>query len=662
LLARQTNAELGKSFHASAVRLETALAVQNQSQWKLNFDPRFQHVTLHWIRVARGGEQIDHLNRERMRLIQRETQLEHHVINGSWTLLVVLDDVRTGDIIEAGYTVEQQHPINAGWCEVFFGVPAQVVVGRFRVAVFFLASRTGMAWKASSDAPPRRETAADGRISWSWEGAQPTLRDPEDNTPGSHLDYIWIQVSDLPGWNSLGRRAAEQWETVGSGVKLEARPEFARPPLPDGAAVTRLVRHIQDNFRYLSIDLATGGWVPTDPETVSRQRFGDCKDLVWLATKVLRGWGVSARPVLVGSGFRRGVASLLPMAGLFNHALLEVDLAGWRRWFDLTARSQGGDYFSLSVGLFGWGLPVDESADDLQEQPNPSMPHQYVMRETIYIDTRKGRSSLVEQRLWMNGYHADNMRRTRLAQGTDGFAAEWLKHAEKRYGKVVRHSPSQWRDDREKNVCEVLETYSISNFLTNEGGKRVTYDLPTNLAIQFIALPPDKPRRTPWSLPYPLEMRHLVTVIAPKMGNRGWQRRKWTHHDFFGSLSDLRPSKAWSKSSRVVLNVQEVAADGVGAYRTHLFDFFKAIPWRIYLPGNRAHPKLDANFGKLLPEGAGPDAYVPAEDLSKFPEAVLGQPPKRHWRERLTASKMLRWFWLLWFLIIILGAVLSGSK
>src|SRR5882724_8219173 len=53
LWARQMNAESETAFHTTAMRLETSLAVQHQSQWHVDFNPRAQHLTLHWLRVVR---------------------------------------------------------------------------------------------------------------------------------------------------------------------------------------------------------------------------------------------------------------------------------------------------------------------------------------------------------------------------------------------------------------------------------------------------------------------------------------------------------------------------------------------------------------------------------------------------------------------------------
>jgi len=157
LLNRQADAETRETFFHQAHRLETALAVQNESQWKLELHPRSQHLTLHWLRIRRGLTVIDQLQRERMRLIQRETKLEHHVLSGSWTLLVVLNDVRPGDIIESAYTILNRHPINEGWCETFFAVPLRTVVGRYRFRLLARAGRLHLRCRSSDDFPARAE-------------------------------------------------------------------------------------------------------------------------------------------------------------------------------------------------------------------------------------------------------------------------------------------------------------------------------------------------------------------------------------------------------------------------------------------------------------------------------------------------------------------------
>ena len=623
---RQAEADLGASFHATALRLETAVAVQNQSQWSLNLDPRFHHLTLHWLRVVRGGERFDQVRRDRMRLLQRETQLEHHVINGGWTLLAVLDDVRPGDTIEAAYTFVSRHPISEGWSETFFSVPGNLVVGNFRLSLLFDPAGREMRWKGSDDAPALRETRdAGGKTRWLWEGNQLKRREMEPNLPSTFLNFIWIQASDVPDWNHLVRRVSEAWAGNQGNDLLGSNAEFARPNDLGAAAVTCLVRRIQDEFRYLSIDLDTGGWIPAPPDTVARQRRGDCKDLVWLATSILRRWGVRARPVLVGSGFCETVAAFLPSTLLFNHAVLEVDIDGASRWFDMTLRNQGGDFAGQPVKWFGMGLPVDAGADGPVAQPGQRAPSLIAVRETIYLDTRPDETSAVDIVLRAEGHYAEYYRRNHALKGAGEFAEERLGAAQKRYGKAKRTGTLQVRDDRESNVFEFAEGFHMTGAVyAGEGGKRALYDVPLSLVFSTLAIPEEKTRRGPWAMPFPLEIRHTLTVKSKGMGKGAVVRNKWSTPEFTALLEEPRFREEWSKTVRLVVMQPEIAADRVAAFREQMMDLRKALSWRIYLAWGQMRPDLLRRIGELPPPEQGIRAYVGPDDPKTYPSAVIG--------------------------------------
>jgi transglutaminase-like putative cysteine protease len=624
LWSRQLEAGTGRSFHSTAVRLETSLAVQHESQWSVQLDPRTQTLTLHWLRVVRDGRRIDHLHRERMRLIQRETQLERLIIDGVWTLITVLDDVRPGDVLEAAFSYETTHPIRPKACEAFFVVPPQMTIGRYRLSVLSDPSSAHLAWKASNDAPKLAEdNRPGGRRRWVWEGAQLTPREPEPNQPGSCLDYTWVQVSDLANWRDLAMRASEIWATSNEMAGLETITEFHRPQQVDEAAVTSLVQYIQDDFRYLSMDLELGGWIPAAPGIVARRRYGDCKDLAWLAVAVLRAWGVSARPILVGTGLREQVASLLPMTSLFNHCVFEVEVGGKKRWFDLTERAQGGNFTAQAIGWFGHGLPVEACSEGLCAQPGSYPPSTYVLRETILVDTRRGAVSLVEQRVRTEGLQADHLRHARRMQGADEFAKNREEQAQRRYGKARRAGTLLWRDDRKKNVCELVEVFEITDVAhPDDTGQRVLFEVPANLVLQSIPLPPDKPRRSAWALPFPLEIRHEITVKAGGMtlGNR--YRKNWTEAAFTASLDEPKINGAWTKTIQFKTNVTEIPAEQLKDYRKQLEKFLLRSTWRLHLPWGHPRRRRGSGFGEFPPTEEERLAFLNAPSATKAPDPL----------------------------------------
>ena len=135
LLSRQIHAEKKQTCVQSAVRLETMEAVQHESQWRLQFDPNTQTVCLHWIRIRRGTKIFDHTRPERFRILQREEALEGFIVDGFRTLLMLLEDVRPGDILEAAYTITTEPRLLPENCWSFFGLPPHISVGSYYYSI-----------------------------------------------------------------------------------------------------------------------------------------------------------------------------------------------------------------------------------------------------------------------------------------------------------------------------------------------------------------------------------------------------------------------------------------------------------------------------------------------------------------------------------------------
>lgn len=668
LLVRQVHAGTGRSFHSTAVRLETSLAVQQESQWSLPLDPRTQRLILHWLRVVREGRRIDQLQRERLQLIHSETQPERLVINSTWTLVAALD-VRPGDVIEAGYSYENTHALRPGCCEVFFTVPPQATVGHYRLTVLADPLHPGLAWASSADAPPQREELLpDGQRRWSWEGSQPTPREVEPNQPGSFLNQVWVQVSDLAEWRDLAARVSKAWTGVDNETGAGDFLAFAQPEHVDQASVTRLIQHIQDEFRHLSLDLETGGWLPSISGVVARRRYGDCKDLVWMTTGVLRRWGVVARPILVAMTLREQVASLLPMAALLDHVVLEVEVAGKTRWFDFAERAQGGDFSSQAIAWFGYGLSLDAGAEGLCGQPGERARGVYAVRETILLDSRPGQGSMVEQCIWTEGWQADILRLLRLTRGAEEFARERAQQTQHRYRKARRVGTLHWRDDRVKNICELVEIFEVKDVLSlDEHGDQAEFHVPPNILQESIPLPNDKPRRSPWAMPFPLELRHEITVKAPNLMSDNKRRRRWAELGFSASLEESKVRGAWTKTIHFTVAASEVPLERLTVYRRQLSQLLQETEWRITLPWGQVRIHRGSSFGTLpRPEDAAA-AYpipspAPVEERARPIEPVIAPShtklsPGGGWRRKRPKKNIINistWAWRIAAVVLVL--------
>lgn len=129
---------------------------------------------------------------------------------------------------------------------------------------------------------------------------------------------------------------------------------------PDPRAKARaLYEWVQQNIRYVAVEVGIGGWRPHDALTVFEHRYGDCKDKANLLRTMLEIAGIESYLASIYS--HRGLPRPfgLPGVGNSNHAILAVDLPDGLVLVDPTSR----------VVPFGALPPNDQGADVLVIHP-----------------------------------------------------------------------------------------------------------------------------------------------------------------------------------------------------------------------------------------------------------------------------------------------------
>ena len=389
LKERQVHAELGQQFVRTAGRLETQHAVQNHSQWRLEFSPNTQSIILHSVKTYRGDVEREHASLEKIQFLQRESQLEGLMLHGSITLLLVLEDVSPGDILEFSYTESNRPKIMPEHTHCFFNLSAGVEIGKYHFLVRHSEGR-GLKWKSSSPKLEPKITSENGELSWCWMDTQFSSPPPEEYMPYGHFVSSWMQISDCPDWQMVARAVLEAWEEDPPEDGLNRLVEEVTAASPDlTSRITRAIELIQDRFRYLSVvDLEVGGQIPAVAGTVIRRRYGDCKDLSFLLVRLLRALGVPARPVLINTGWGQFIASILPGPNMFNHVIVEYEIGAEKRWVDCTLKDQGGGARRRYVPDFGLGLPIDIETTELTPVPKGSVVGGSLdIKESLILDT-----------------------------------------------------------------------------------------------------------------------------------------------------------------------------------------------------------------------------------------------------------------------------------
>jgi len=86
-----------------------------------------------------------------------------------------------------------------------------------------------------------------------------------------------------------------------------------------------LAKFVQDDIRYVAIELGIGGFQPHAAADVFSHHFGDCKDKATLMSTMLKEIGVDSYYIIINT-HRGAVNSSTPAVNWFNHAILAIKL------------------------------------------------------------------------------------------------------------------------------------------------------------------------------------------------------------------------------------------------------------------------------------------------------------------------------------------------
>jgi len=101
----------------------------------------------------------------------------------------------------------------------------------------------------------------------------------------------------------------------------------------------KIYEYVQNNTRYISVQLGIGGWMPISAEEVDRVKYGDCKGLTNYTKALLKSQGIESfySVVYAGQNKRSIDKDFVSMQG--NHVILNVPHEGRDVWLECTSQT-----------------------------------------------------------------------------------------------------------------------------------------------------------------------------------------------------------------------------------------------------------------------------------------------------------------------------------
>lgn len=506
-------------MHAARRALD-GRGVEQLAHVSINFDPSYQRLTLHALNVIRGGKVLPRLGSTRIQVLQRETELEYLIYDGSMTASAMLDDVRIGDVVEYAYSIAGSNPVfrnqAAGMMGVAWSVPVEHAFSRL---VAPSSRAVGVTPHATALKPV--VTDADGYRDYRWDQRNVPGLPEENDMPGWHDPYGRVQWSEFADWAAvvhwalpLYRRPADLGPALREQVARIAAEH--RDPAGRAAAVLKLV---QREIRYLGIEVGAGSHAPSPPALVYQRRFSDCKDKALLMVALLEALGIDAAPALVNTELTSGVAGLAPTPYAFNHVLVRVTLAGQTYWLDPTRALQAGDLAHLYQPDYGQALVLANGTTNLvpMAQPDAVRPK----RVASVFDLRAGIDQPVAYTVntTLRGAAADGMR-ANMASDQAEIARHYVEFYARSYPGLAAAGALEVGDEQARNTLTVVEKYTIPAIWTRNGAKKRREAQIELSDIEDVLKAPEVVNRTaPLKIAFPFELVETVEVLLPSAWN-----------------------------------------------------------------------------------------------------------------------------------------------
>ncbi|MBI3347626.1 MAG: DUF3857 domain-containing protein [Burkholderiales bacterium] len=508
-----------KSATATYVHLQRealdSSTLRDVSEPQISFNPAYQQLVIHQVGVLRGGQRLDRLKVARVELMRREQQLERQMIDGVRTALVVLSDVRVGDVVDLAYTLEGENPIFEGRYSALMQLASDAPVERLHLRIEAPLERKLAVKVVASDVVPERFEEAGRQVIRVLRERVSTVPD-EAATPPWFKVYPALQISEYASWGELDQWAQRLFaaEAQPAGVAAKAAELKALGGTPE-QQVAAALRFVQDEVRYFSASLGESSHRPKPASRTLAERLGDCKDKTLLLNSLLGAMGFDARPALVSMARNRGIANYLPSHDQFDHVISRVKLGEAVYFLDPTMNGQG---FSLQQrGYFPYGAALVVGLGDAGPQPvvPPAFAQDALSFRQDWDFSQLARPAQLSTSFKATGLAAERWRAHLATAGLE-------RLAESIGGAYVRLLPGltsagqpEVVDDRETNQWELKLRFEHPSMGRYQRGW-LELDFPAAELADALPVPPEARRRYPYQLDLTRVADLRVSVTGPR--------------------------------------------------------------------------------------------------------------------------------------------------
>jgi transglutaminase-like putative cysteine protease len=514
----QNHAELQEEYTHIIREIVSDAGVQNGSQINVTYAPGFQKLIFHKIILWRNNIAMDQLKIKKFKVIQTEKDLNKFIYSGTYDAFLLLEDVRKGDRIEYAFTIKGTNPIFGRKYATQYYFEGSSSIGNFYMNLITDKNRL-INIKSFNNASSPLISEKSGYKLYEWQSMRTKTYRNTDYEPSWYNPFKRAQLTEYRNWN----------EVVNWGLAVNNYPDLKSPLLDrkikefkdlSGGDQKKYIelatRFVQDEIRYMGIEMGIYSHRPNSPQNVLKQRYGDCKDKSLLLVHLLKAVGIDAYMVYADTYSTIRTNEYLPSPFIFNHVIVVVEYGKQKTWIDPTVSFQRGKFDDFYAPDYGYVLVIKPGINALERITNTPK-GKLISNLTFKIsDTLSDKKSTLIIKSKYLGNYADNIRSAIAESGIESLQKDYLEYYGKYYTDIESSSLMQVKDDEKKNILELTEQYAIDDIWTqNENSEKKYISIYADLISNELHELPAKKRSEPLSLKYPSNVEQSITVKMP---------------------------------------------------------------------------------------------------------------------------------------------------
>ncbi len=491
--------------------------VQDESEVSVTFSPEFQQLVFHRVCIWRDGVMLNQLQPARIKVVQEETEADDFQYNGLKRAFITLKDVRKGDRIEVSFSLIGFNPVFGKKYsdEVFFG-SSTAICNYYRTILTSTDRHLNISTRNNAPIPDTLRLGNTLLYRWS----NPPLKtwDSESTTPSWYNAYPTAYITEYDSWKEVVDWGLNTFNNYRYPLPASLQQKIAAWRKTAGGDKDQLAnlatRFVQNEIRYLGLEIGVNTHRPHTPAEVYSGRFGDCKDKALLLSVILQHEGIPACVALINTNARRKLPTLAPAPTEFDHAIVAIERpkGAWLYVESDDLRSRG-ELVNLYVPAYGFALLLRDGDSSLQPIP-VGLRNDYFVHERL--DARYHDTSRFSVTTTYAGGAADKTRASFAENSIKDLEENYCKYYATEFEGIRQQTPVTYTDDSLKNEMTVNEQYAIPSLWTTGKDGKKSFDFSVKILSNYLTDPSDSPSGTPLELSYPINIRYTLELHLPE--------------------------------------------------------------------------------------------------------------------------------------------------